>query len=97
MALEELMAAAPSDLELELLRQIEKRTWGQVNRLRVEVRPDRVIVSGSTPTYYVKQLVLEAVLDVTRSRAVPPVSLNVKIGDHGTSRKHRRAEPVGAG
>src|SRR5205085_11672035 len=80
MPLEERAQAAPSDLEADLLRQIDKRTWGQVRRLGIDVRPDRVVVTGTTPTYYLKQLVLEAILDVTRSRAVPPVSLNIQIG-----------------
>ena len=42
-------------------RAIRERTWGRVSKLCVESRGQRVVIRGSTPTYYLKQLALEAV------------------------------------
>jgi len=97
MMVENFIQAAPSDLETALLQQIEQRTCGQVRRLRIDVRPDRVVIHGSTPTYYLKQLVLEAVLDVTRSQPVPPVRLNIQIGTRSTQQNQRRGRLQRAG
>jgi len=48
----------------EILRAVEDavraRTWGRVLNLRVESRGEVVVVRGSTRTYYLKQLALEA-------------------------------------
>jgi hypothetical protein len=48
----------------EILRAVERaireRTWGRVSNLRVESRGEIVVVRGSTQTYYLKQLTLEA-------------------------------------
>jgi hypothetical protein len=50
--------------DAEMLRAVERairaRTWGRVANLLVEARGERVIVRGSAPTYYLKQLALEA-------------------------------------
>src|SRR5437899_539318 len=50
-------ATAPDPLGA-LHQRIEERTWGRVKELRVERRNGRIVVYGSTPCYYVKQLVL---------------------------------------
>jgi hypothetical protein len=39
---------------------IRKRTWDRVRHLRVEWTGGSVLVHGSTDTYYLKQLALEA-------------------------------------
>jgi hypothetical protein len=48
----------------EILRAVERaireRTWGRVSNLCVELRGELVVVCGSTQTYYLKQLALEA-------------------------------------
>jgi hypothetical protein len=55
-------AVANNDTEiasaLELV--IRKRTWDRVRDLRVEWTGESVVVHGSTQTYYLKQLALEA-------------------------------------
>ncbi len=48
-------------LEQAVHRRIAQRTWGRVRQLHVEVDAQRVIVRGSCPTYYLKQLALAAV------------------------------------
>ena len=53
----------------EELRQIEThlacRLMGCVRELRVDSRDDGLIIRGVTSTYYIKQLVQEAVMEVT--------------------------------
>lgn len=53
---------AGSDLETAgaIERAIHQRTSGRVRNLRVESRGELVVVHGATPTYYLKQLPLEA-------------------------------------
>jgi hypothetical protein len=41
-------------------RAILNRTWGRVSNLCVESRGELVVIAGSTKTYYLKQLALEA-------------------------------------
>jgi hypothetical protein len=68
------------DLPRTLEQQIEKRTWGRVRQLRVESDRNRIIVRGSTPSYYVKQLVVQAILESLAGEAGVPVSLDIKVG-----------------
>jgi len=59
----------PGDLAEVLERQIDRRTWHQVRRLRVDTATDHLVVHGFTLSYYVKQLALAAVgevIDVNR-------------------------------
>jgi hypothetical protein len=51
-------------LEQAVLRRIAQRTWGRLRQVHVEVDRQRVIVRGSAPTYYLKQLALVAVQEV---------------------------------
>jgi hypothetical protein len=41
---------------LQLTRLVESDTGRRVSDLRVEVRPGRLVLSGRTGSYYVKQL-----------------------------------------
>ena len=52
------------DLAQTLERQIDRRTSHRVRRLRVEAT-DHLVVHGLAPSYYVKQLALAAVGEVT--------------------------------
>jgi hypothetical protein len=65
-------------LALAIERQIAQRTWRRIQQLQVEVREDRVIVHGCTTSYYVKQLALAAVRDVTDAA---PVDLDIQVTD----------------
>lgn len=53
-------SAANETLEVQVERSIRQRTFGRIQRLQVAVHNGHVIVSGSAPTYYVKQLAIEA-------------------------------------
>lgn len=80
----ELVRQATGDAELEqaLGHQIERRTEGRVGRPYIAVRPEGIVVAGTAPSYYLKQLILEAVLDVTRTRAARPVALRIRVAQH---------------
>jgi len=62
-----------------LEQQIVKRTWGRVRNLRVEQVDGRIVVHGSTPSYYIKQLVLEAIRDLNPTIPSEPVQMNVTV------------------
>lgn len=47
--------------EAELRRCIEDKTYRQIRGLEVELRGDGVTVSGTSHSYYLKQLVTQAV------------------------------------
>lgn len=53
-----------SETERAVQQAVRQRTWGRVSKLRVESRGEMVIVRGSTQTYYLKQLALEAAREV---------------------------------
>ena len=57
---ETIMACNDSEIAGVIERAIRERTRGQVRHLRVELTGESVVVHGSTPTYYLKQLALEA-------------------------------------
>ena len=75
-------ARSPSTGELEkrIERQITLGTWGRVHALQVEVTEGRVLVRGRTPSYYIKQLVLQAVLDVLGPSDMVPVDFDIQVG-----------------
>jgi hypothetical protein len=68
------------ELETRIERQIVLATWGRIHNLQVQVTADKIIVRGRTPSHYVKQLVLQAVLDVLGPTATIPVELNIQVG-----------------
>jgi hypothetical protein len=53
-----------AELLWNLERQIVQRTLGRVRDLHVETQDDRVIVRGFTPSYFMKQLAIQAALEV---------------------------------
>jgi len=71
-----------AELEQALGHQIERRTEGRVGRPHIAVRPEGIVVAGTAPSYYLKQLILEAVLDVTRTRTARPVALRIRVARH---------------
>jgi pheromone shutdown protein TraB len=48
------------DLELRIARLIGEQTWGFIRNLRIELRDERVILTGQATSYYVKQRALAA-------------------------------------
>jgi len=55
---------ANAELLWNLERQIVQRTLGRVRDLHVETQDNRVVVRGFTPSYFVKQLAIQASLEV---------------------------------
>ncbi len=68
--------AKDTDLERAIRRQIVERTYGRVHYLEIEVQDGQVRVQGVAPTYYVKQLALTAVREVSESA---PVVLAIEV------------------
>ena len=66
--------------ERAIERQIMQRTWGRIQALEVKVSHDLVIVRGRAPSYYVEQLALQGVLDVTESAGAMLIELNIQVG-----------------
>jgi hypothetical protein len=65
-------------LEQAVRCRIVQRTWGRLRQLQVEVDTDRVVVRGSSPTYYLKQLALAAVQEVIPAT---PVELDIQVAN----------------
>jgi len=50
----------------ELKRLVEQRTGFRVRDVLVELDHDRVVLHGQTPSFHVKQLAQEGIMDVMR-------------------------------
>jgi hypothetical protein len=64
MMLVETFPLSRDNLTRELERCVHARTGHRVRGLRVEVLSDRIILSGRTASYYVKQLAQHGIWDV---------------------------------
>lgn len=71
-----------SELERNIICAIEKRTARQIRDLRVETRDDRLVVTGIVASYYLKQLVLQAILDAVGPAAQFCIDLKVQVIPH---------------
>jgi hypothetical protein len=63
--------------EENIERHIIERTWGRLRDLRVEERQGRMVVHGYAPSYYVKQLALQAAQEACRTI---PVEQDIRVG-----------------
>jgi hypothetical protein len=72
---------APAELAQAIERHIVERTWGRVRRLGIDVQDDRVYVHGNTPSYYVKQLAIQAVRDVLGEDEPIAIRVDIEVGD----------------
>lgn len=59
--------------------RIQERTRGRVNPLRVELCGGRVLVRGLARSYYEKQLVIQAVLELTHMNPALPIAMDIKV------------------
>jgi hypothetical protein len=66
-------------LEQTIKRQIMSRTGDRIQSLKVQQTGREVVIRGSAPSYYVKQLALHGVLDVIRSADKTDVEVNVQV------------------
>jgi len=65
--------------EESIKRRIAQRTGGRIRLLRVETIGNRVVICGSAPSYYIKQLALRGACDVLGSEAANQIELNVEV------------------
>jgi hypothetical protein len=74
---------SPSATELEqaIMRQVMQRTGGRIQMLNVEVVGQAVVIRGRAPTYYLKQLALQGVLDRLGPAAEMRIELNIEVAD----------------
>lgn len=74
------METTTASLAERLERQIHQRTWGRVRRLDVDVSKDRVTVHGTAPSYHVKQLAIQAVLETfDDSNERPRLEMDIEV------------------
>jgi hypothetical protein len=69
----------PPELERVIEDGIAQRTKVRIQTLQVEVIGDRVVIRGCVPSYYMKQLVLQGVLDVVDSARATQLELNIQV------------------
>jgi len=67
-----------AECEETIKNRIVERTGGRIGMLRVEVTGNRVVIGGSAPSYYLKQLALGGARDVLGS-AANRIELNVEV------------------
>jgi hypothetical protein len=69
---------AGGDLLRTLERRITERTLGRVRCLTVQQNGNRITVSGSTPSYFIKQMAIQAALEVL-DPARTPLELDMRV------------------
>jgi len=72
----------PRDLDASLARWIVRRTGGRIRSLSVETRGDRLLVRGSTGSYYARQLAQAAVTEMLGAMGHDPagnVEFNIAV------------------
>jgi hypothetical protein len=75
----ELTEALPGRIE----RQIAQRTWGRLRHLSIDVSEERVRVQGCAPSYYLKQLAIQACLEATEPAGAPRLDVDIVVAGEG--------------
>jgi hypothetical protein len=70
---------ATQQLEQAVERQVRERTWGRIHRLCVDASGGRLEIRGQTSTYYLRQLALQAVLDVLNSADAVSLDFDIQV------------------
>jgi len=79
------------DFNWTIERQIMQRTWGRIRQLRVTATSERVCISGTASSYYLKQLALAAVTEALAAAAISPiVEVDIQVGPPSLSKEHPR-------
>jgi hypothetical protein len=68
-----------AELEQRIKNGILQRTGRGVRELKVDLVGDQVVVRGSTTCYYLKQIALQAVLEVTVPAGIPGVESHIQV------------------
>jgi len=67
------------DLKATLEQQLGERTTGHLRYLHVEITDDNVIVRGCTTSAYIKQLVVQTLLEILDSTRTPRLDLQIQV------------------
>lgn len=87
---DELQQFSSTELKQILRMQIERRTFGRIRCLRVEVVDKRVIVQGYTPVSYIQWMALVAIREVLKTT---PVELNIQADTSASETAEERDLP----
>jgi hypothetical protein len=68
-------------LQQAIRDEIARRTGGRIQMLEIEVKGGLVVVRGRASCYYLKQLAIQAVLEVVGFDRPVSVELNVPVAD----------------
>jgi hypothetical protein len=68
-----------AELEQAIKDRIMQRTGGRIQLLDVEVKDNEIVIHGRAPSYYLKQLALQGVLDVIDSAHATRVQIDVQV------------------
>jgi hypothetical protein len=69
----------PLELKQAIQDRIAQRTKVHIPTLRVEVVGDLVVINGCVSSFYMKQLVIEGVLDAVGREGATRIELNVDV------------------
>ena len=90
------MLASGEELRPDVIQAVEhrilQRTGRRVHQLHVELVEGRIVVSAWTPSWYMKQLTLQAVQEVVGSAAVE-LRIQVSAGRHAAGREMVSSAP----
>jgi hypothetical protein len=69
----------PPQLQQSIQDRIARRTMMQMPTLEVKLIGNRVVITGCVSCYYLKQLVLQGVIDAVGSAGTNEVEFNVQV------------------
>jgi osmotically-inducible protein OsmY len=74
-------AGRPRSAELEqaIKNRIVQRTGWRIQTLEVEVSDSCVVIRGCAPSYYLKQLALQGVLEVIGTAGATRIELDIQV------------------
>lgn len=79
MPIDTLQRTAHEQLAEHIEHHITQRTWGRVRRLTIDCTPAGVTVRGQTTSYYVKQMAIQACLEVLREANPGCLEINIEV------------------
>jgi len=73
------MTIVQRTLEETIKDRIVQRTGGKIELLQVKAECDRVVICGSAPSYYLKQLALQGARDALGGTFATQIELNIEV------------------
>lgn len=71
-------SSAAEQLQQAISMHIDERTWRRVHHLEVVVDDEQIQVRGLATSYYVKQLAIQAVLDVIGIKPAHRIQIDIE-------------------